>query len=265
MNILSKRIPFRIPMHEKKIDLMPHILQQKNLGDHIPEGAKKKNPEHLNSKKSNSSHALISINSSLDAWIIDSGASHHMVASEVVYSSLDACKGPPILMGDNSSVEVTGKGRIELTNGSFENVLHVPKISVNLISVYQMTNYDTRKRVVFTPNVVDIYDMQTNSRVATGEVNHQSRLYTFSEFIEPDSSLLLTHANESSRIWHKRFGHLNFRYMQYLGNHILVDGLPYIHFSKGVCEGCVLEKTPSREIQQGKVSMSFRTFRSDPR
>jgi hypothetical protein len=79
-----------------------------------PRGAKKKQPEDLNSKKGNSSHALIAINSSPDAWIIDSGASHHMATSEAVYSSLDACKGPPILMGDNSSVEVTGKGRIEL-------------------------------------------------------------------------------------------------------------------------------------------------------
>jgi hypothetical protein len=113
---------------QKKIDLMSQILQQNNLGDRIPEGAKKKKPEDLNSKKDNSSHALIAINSSPDAWIVDSGASHHMAASEAVYSFLDACKGPPILMGDNSSVEVTGKGRIELTNRSFKNVLHVPKL-----------------------------------------------------------------------------------------------------------------------------------------
>jgi hypothetical protein len=79
---------------------------------------------------------LIAINSSPHAWIVDLEASHHMAASEVFYSSLDACKGPPILMGDNSSIEVTDKGRIELTNGSFENVLHVPKLSVNLLSVY---------------------------------------------------------------------------------------------------------------------------------
>jgi hypothetical protein len=98
---------------------MTQIIQQTNLGDRIPEGAKKKKPEDHNSKKDNSSHALISINSSLDAWIIDSGASHHMDASKSLYSSLDACKGCPILMGDNSYVEVTGKGRIELTNGSF--------------------------------------------------------------------------------------------------------------------------------------------------
>jgi hypothetical protein len=115
---------------------------------------------------------LIAINSSLDAWIVDSGASHHMAASEEVYSSLDACKGPPIMMGDNSSVEVTDKGRIELTNESFENVLHVPKISVNLLFVYQMTNYGTGKRFIFTPNSMDIYDMKTNSRVAIDDVNH---------------------------------------------------------------------------------------------
>jgi hypothetical protein len=57
------------------------------------------------------------------------------------------------MMGDNSSVEVTDKGRIELTNGSFENVLHVPKLFVNLLSVYQMTNSGTGKKFIFTPNV----------------------------------------------------------------------------------------------------------------
>jgi hypothetical protein len=95
-----------------------------------------------------------------------------------------------------------------------------------------MKNSSTRKKVIFTPDVVDIYDMPTNFKVATSEVNHQSRLYTFSEFIEPDFALLLTHADESSRIWNERFGHLNFRYMQQLRKQGLVDGLPDIHFSK---------------------------------
>jgi hypothetical protein len=78
-------------------------------------------------------------------------------------------------------------------------------------------------------------------------------LYTFSEFIEPDSSLLLTHANESSRIWHERFGHLNFRYMQQLSNKRLVDGLPNIHFSKGIYEGCFLGKHPQEKFDKGKT------------
>jgi hypothetical protein len=157
---------------QKQIDEIAQILQKNNLGDHIPKGANKKKPEDQNLKKGNSIHALIAINSSIDAWIVDSGASHHKASTKEVYSSLYACKGFHILMGDNSLVEVIDKGIIELTNESFENVLHIPKILVNLLSVYQMTNFSTRNRFVFTHDVVDTYDMQTNSKVATGELNH---------------------------------------------------------------------------------------------
>jgi hypothetical protein len=148
-------------------------------------------------------HALIAINYSPDAWIIDSGASHHIAATKDVLSSLTACTGPPILMGDDSLVEVTGQGRVDLQNGSFENVLHVPKLSINLLSVYQIIHTGTRKMMEFTPDSVTIYDMQDNSKIVVGEVNHESRLYTFSKFIaKTDSTLQLTHANDDSvEIW----------------------------------------------------------------
>jgi hypothetical protein len=61
---------------------MAQIIQQNKLGDCIPEGAKKKKPEDQNPKKGNSIHALIAINSSLDAWIVDSGTSHHMESTK---------------------------------------------------------------------------------------------------------------------------------------------------------------------------------------
>jgi hypothetical protein len=86
-------------------------------------------------------------------------------------------------MGDNSPVEVTRKGIIELINESFNNVLHVPKLSINLLSMYPMKIYGIGKRVIFTSDAVDIYDMQINSKISTSELNHQSRLYIFCEFI----------------------------------------------------------------------------------
>jgi hypothetical protein len=126
-------------------------------------------------------------------------------------------------------------------------VLHVPKIYVNLLSLYQMMNSGTGNKVIFTPNSVDIYDMQTNSRVATAEVNHHSRLYTFYEFIEPDSALLLTHVDESSRIWHERFGHLNFIYMQQLSKHRLVDCLSDIHSPRDVFSENTFKRNSTKE------------------
>jgi hypothetical protein len=40
--------------------------------------------------------------------------------------------------------------------------------------------------------------------------------------------------------------------MQQLSKQILVDGLPDIHFSKGVCEGCVRGKHPQEKFDKGK-------------
>ena len=100
---------------------------------------------------------------------------------------------------------------------------------------------------------MDIYDIQTNSRVSTGEINHQSRIYTFSKFIELDYSLFLTHADESSRIWHEMFEHLNFIYMQQISKQKMVDDLPNIHFSKGIFDGCVLGKHPQEKFDKGKT------------
>jgi hypothetical protein len=39
--------------------------------------------------------------------------------------------------------------------------------------------------------------------------------------------------------------------MQQLSKHRLIDGLPDIHFSKGVCEGCVLGKHPQEKFDKG--------------
>jgi hypothetical protein len=125
---------------KKDIDQITQIFQKNNLGDHIPEASKKK-PEYQ-SKRGNS-HALISINFSHDAWILYSSASHHMETTKNVLSSIPTCTGPPILMGYDTPDEVISQGRLEIPHRSFENVLHVPKISVYLLSVYQITHSGT--------------------------------------------------------------------------------------------------------------------------
>ena len=103
---------------KKQIDLMAHALQQNNLGNFIPEGVKKKKEEDHAAKKGND-HALVAINSSSDSWIIDSGATHHIEMKDEFFSSLSPCSRPPILMGDDTPVEVAGEGRVEIHNCIF--------------------------------------------------------------------------------------------------------------------------------------------------
>jgi len=99
--------------------------------------------------------------------------------------------------------------------------------------------------VDFTPDSVTIYDIHDKFTIIVGEVNHEYHLYTFSKVIaKSDFSLLLTHVDDTSRLWHEIFIHLNFKYMQKLCKKDIVMRFPKIHFSKGVGQGCVLGNHP---------------------
>ena len=45
-----------------------------------------------------------------------------------------------------------------------------------------------------------------------------------------------------SKLWHERFGHLNYRSLQQLCKDNMVTGLPLVSYKDGVCSGCVLKK-----------------------
>ena len=74
------------------------------------------------------------------SFIIDFGASRHMVSTRDTFSSPDDSKGPKIVLGDDFVIDSLGKGRIDLDHGIFNNVLYVPGLASNLLSVYQMTH-----------------------------------------------------------------------------------------------------------------------------
>ena len=64
---------------------------------------------------------------------------------------------------------------------------------------------------------------------------------------------LLTHENEVSRLWHERFGHLNFKYSQQIQKNSMVEGLSTIKNTKGICKGCVVGKHPEHKFDWGKA------------
>ena len=73
-------------------------------------------------------------------FIIDSGASSHMASLRYFFSSMYSDNGPTIRMGDDSEIQAKGIGRIDLEHGYFNNVLFVPELEENILSVFQMTH-----------------------------------------------------------------------------------------------------------------------------
>ena len=85
-------------------------------------------------------------------------------------------KVPHIFIGDDTKAEVEGKGEVEMDNGEFKDVLYVPNLTSNLLSVYQMTHYQDENKVEFLPDLVVVKSIKDGLMIAKGEANHDSRI-----------------------------------------------------------------------------------------
>ena len=80
-----------------------------------------------------------------------------------------------------------------------------------------MTHTGYPKKVIFSPNDVEIIEISNGKVIPKGVVDHTSKVYMFSHFLPySNPSALLIHANEESKLWHEIFGHLNYKYVSYL-------------------------------------------------
>ena len=180
--------------------------------------------------------ALMANTSSSSEWILDSGASYHMGSSKGDFSSFKQSQVPHIFVGDDTKMEVEGKGHVEIENGEFKDFLYVPKLSSNILSIYQITHLGDGHKLEFLPNSMMVHSLRDDSLVAVGKVNHDKRLYSFSHFVPKcPSQALLTHSHPQTKLWHERFDHLAFHYLQQLCSKNMVKGLPTINLSKGEC------------------------------
>jgi hypothetical protein len=87
--------------------------------------------------------------SSSDEWLIDSGASYHMDKDKYIFSTLNECNTNKIFGGHDRYLGVVGSGTIQVDNGHFNDVLCVPSISCNLLSMYQITHSGEGKTIEF--------------------------------------------------------------------------------------------------------------------
>ena len=163
-----------------------------------------------------------------------------MAKDKAICFSLNECNTKKIFVGDDRSLSVVGFGTIRVDNGHFNDVLCVPILSCNLLSIYQITHSGEGKTVEFSPHQVVIKDLKDPKHVLANRiVDDITRLYKFDNF---GSSVFVSHSDDLRKLWHEQFGHLNYLSLQQLCNQQMVTGLPLVSFIDGVCASCVLGK-----------------------
>ena len=119
-------------------------------------------------------HALAVVSSNEEhAWIVDSGATCHMCHTKRMFTTHYQIEKPiDVTLGDGRTLIAIGRGKVELDmvlpNGELKScklhdVLYVPKLAYNLISVTRASQ--TGKTVKFTKHAC--YVLDKNQKVVT--------------------------------------------------------------------------------------------------
>lgn len=153
--------------------------------------------------------ALVTNGQACADWIVDSGASTHMTYNKV--KGMKPVSTKIVVTADGQSLEVLGEGSIDVilrtdsgTNAcEVQRVLHVPKLSVNLLSVSQMCK--NGKEVRFRGNKCTILDGDE----VMGEAVAIGGLYR----LRTVDSARAAVTKVDGDIWHRRLGHLNGQYL----------------------------------------------------
>ena len=183
-------------------------------------------------------------------WVVDSGATRHICGDKNSFFEYTPVKegDEVIYLGDSHSTPVLGKGKIllKLTSGktlSLSNVLHVPEIRYNLISVFVLGKAGVKvffesDKIVMTKNGVFV-----GKGYCSGELFKLNVLDVIMNENVSSSAYLV----DSSDLWHARLGHVNFSYIKKMRESGL---LPKIHLSNDKCEVCVEAKSTKKTCKQ---------------
>lgn len=187
--------------------------------------------------------ATFTAGSKLNPWIIDSGATDHMTGSSSIFSSYSPLSGNlKVKIADGSLTSIAGKGSIIISPSlTLLNVLHVPKISCNLISVSRII-HDCKCIATITFAGFEFQDpcsgkMIGNAKEVDGLYHLVSENPSDEQVQKPRCFTTLSCENEIM-LWHYRLGHPSFNYLKYLFPNLFKNK----DISSFCCEVCELAK-----------------------
>ncbi len=180
-------------------------------------------------------------------WLIDSGATRHMTPQRELFINMTPYNGV-VEFCNRGQLPVRGRGDIRIRLGSsiqtMKDVLYVPDIGVNLLSIMALDRRDFL--VNFGNQEVQIIDKRTNEIVASGHA--KNGLY---ELIDCQSERAFAARNTASdfELMHQRLGHAGSYRLKDL--HLHAQGIEEFtvpeDFQCDTCDATKLIRTINRE------------------
>jgi len=199
------------------------------------------------------------------SWLVDSAASaEDMCRMRASFDDYQTTTGRSVTMGDEGSVATAGVGTVVpnvIVQGKtrkikLKNVLHVPSMGFNLMSVGMMAERGAQVSFKGGKAIIKISDK--GSACSTWK----SGLYHLD--MAPLSDVA---AVASLQLWHERLGHVNVAGVEHMTKNKDIDGFKCSSMAfKDVCEPCVYGKaamTPMASAGAGRVTKRLQLVHSD--
>lgn len=201
-------------------------------------------------------------------WYADSGATEHMSFCKSLFKNFVQYSEDKysVRIGDGTRIDVRGYGDIDVkvnySNGTSKtytvtNVLYVPKLRKNLLSIMKTTERGIK--VTFTEGGDRVIFEKNNRFILDGvRCNNLYRLKVTS--VNTSESHVVT--SDSLKLWHERFGHVNYQTLKQMRDRKTVEDLEFDSVANDpFCEGCVYGKqhrqpfprTARRSISPGEI------------
>lgn len=181
----------------------------------------------------------VAVNFKKGMWFLDSGASDHMTGDSSLFNSYAPCHNlPRVRIADGSYSPVAGLGSVKLSpTVTLKYVLHVPKLSCNLLSISKLTR-DNHCVANFFFNMCLIQQLPSGRMIGNAELIDGLYVWRDGDSKNKQTTAFSVSSNNDVLLWHKRLGHPNFRYLKHL--------LPHLFINKRVesfhCEACQMSK-----------------------
>ncbi|OAE34466.1 hypothetical protein AXG93_3472s1010 [Marchantia polymorpha subsp. ruderalis] len=189
-----------------------------------------------------------------------------MTGNRALFVDLDVSVDGTVSFGDNSVVDIKGRGTVLITvrggeHRALTDVYFIPRLKTSIVSLGQLdeNGYPSSIR----DDYMSLWDRQ--DRLLANVTRSAYRLYKVVLQVAQPVCLSVRHGDGAWR-WHERLGHQNFGALKTMARTGLLRGLPPIEHVEQVCDACLAgkqQRAPFLQVAKYRATETLELVHAD--